>query len=185
MLAYCLLALTALTGALAGPVGLEPAFTLQIGIENPIPIGPVVQGYGLSYTVCPNGTIVSAPGAAVPINATIISASDTVHADPDGVRTRLGVNGIAKTASGTVFRFGYTGIATPDAEFNAILSHAPDSHSNNFGTIVSYHTFEMPVAAPELAGLDTNIYVGVGRLLVNPDRSITVEYVVSRVITVA
>ena len=30
MLAYCLIVITALTGVLAGPVGLEPAFTLQV-----------------------------------------------------------------------------------------------------------------------------------------------------------
>ena len=30
MLAYCLIVITALTGVLAGPVGLEPAFTLHV-----------------------------------------------------------------------------------------------------------------------------------------------------------
>ncbi|KAG0135074.1 hypothetical protein HOY82DRAFT_552485 [Tuber indicum] len=184
MLSYFLLAITAVTGVLAGgPVELEPAFTLQIGIENPIPVGPVIQGYGISYTVCPNGTIVSAPGAAVLVNATIIAASDIIHVDPGEGRLRLNVHGVARTTTGTIFQFSYTGIATPNEEFNKVLSYAPDAKDTDFGAIVSHHTFEIPVAAPELAGLNNNMFVGAGRLLVNPDRSVTVEYVASRVLT--
>ncbi|KAG0643002.1 hypothetical protein HOY80DRAFT_916854 [Tuber brumale] len=184
MLAYFLFAITAVTGVLAaGPVELEPAFTLRVGIENPIPIGPVIQGYGMSYTVGRNGTIVSAPGAAVSVNATIIAANDIIHADPGSGRLRLNVHGVARTTSGTIFQFGYTGIATPNEEFNKVLSHAPDAKSNEFGAIVSHHTFEIPVAAPELAGLNNNLFVSAGRLLYNPDRSITVEYVASKVLT--
>jgi len=38
------------------------------------------------------------------------------------------------------------------------MSHAPDSHSNDFGTIVSYHTFEIPVRGyPDFSGANVEL----------------------------
>ncbi|RPB01288.1 hypothetical protein L873DRAFT_1803791, partial [Choiromyces venosus 120613-1] len=89
-----------------------------------------------------------------------------------------------RTTSGTIFRFGYTGIITPDEAVAKIMSRVPDMKTTGFGTTVSDHTFEIPVAAPELAGLNNNVFVGGGRFIVNGDRSVTVEYVASRVVAV-
>ncbi|RPB01285.1 hypothetical protein L873DRAFT_1803785 [Choiromyces venosus 120613-1] len=39
--------------------------------------------------------------------------------------------------------------------------------TTGFGTTVSDHTFKIPVAGPELAGLYNNVFVGAGRFVVN------------------
>ncbi|CAZ84253.1 unnamed protein product [Tuber melanosporum] len=164
------------------PMELEPALTLRLGLELPLSTGRAIQGYDLSYTDCPNGTIFSAPGANVTVNATIIHADAVVRIDPDGGKFRLNVHGVARTTNGTIFQLTYTAINTPVEEFRKVLARAPDAKDTEFGDMFSQHSFEVPISAPELAPLNSNIYVGVGRLLIDKDRVVTAEYAISRVI---
>ncbi|CUS10054.1 unnamed protein product [Tuber aestivum] len=195
MLAYCLFALTLVAGVFAGEphLELEPAFTMRAGIEPGITTGPVHKGYTITFVNSPNGTIVSAPDAKTTINATILGGDDLIHIDPQGGNFRLDVRGVAKYIpppslpprnQTSIFKFGYTGVAIPSEEMTKALTRQPDSKTTEFGNIQTHHTFETPVAATDLAGLSNDQFMGMGRILVNPDRSVTVEYVVSRVVIV-
>ncbi|KAL7267360.1 hypothetical protein RUND412_010059 [Rhizina undulata] len=127
------------------------------------------------------GTIKSEPGFEPAVNAVYETGGDWIKADADGCHLRLDVRAIAKTDDGALLNTSYTGIMAVNPPIVAILTGAPNAVTTEFGSFVTANTFES--GPGKYSKLENYMFVGTGRFIVNEDKSVTVEYKISRVLS--
>ncbi|KAK3362243.1 hypothetical protein B0T25DRAFT_1146 [Lasiosphaeria hispida] len=161
---------------------LIPAFTANIVIDPPTPIGPTARGGNLVHVAfIPNmGFIRSELGYPIELDAVFVHGVDNIKADPDGKSARLDVQSAAKDkATGALVRFSYTGTVTMGGAAGKVLTGASDAATTGFGEIFTHVVFE--AGLPGLAALQDKVYVGSGRFILEPGKPVTVEYKISEI----
>ncbi|KAL9107723.1 MAG: hypothetical protein Q9227_007438 [Pyrenula ochraceoflavens] len=137
------------------------------------------------------GTLTSSPSFSPSINAEFKgTGNDYIHSDPDNGRMRLDAHGVLEIVD-----------LTP--EISAVLSGSPDAKTTDFGNscplppsplVFSLYpdpfanaqnqkvvnmTFE--TGSSKYRALESGVYVGAGRFVVQEDKSVVVEYRTSKV----
>ncbi|KAF8426066.1 hypothetical protein EV426DRAFT_573068 [Tirmania nivea] len=162
---------------------LEEAMVGLFHIKPAVPIGQVNTGAGLNFIRVTGGSVKTVEGFLGPkFEGTVVDGEDWVTVDNDGKRLRLNAKMLIKADDGAVAVFSYIGIITVTPEIGLILSGNEARKTVPFGNIVSSGQFE--TGDPRYKDFENNLFVGSGRFRVNDDndRSVTVEYGLSRLI---
>lgn len=87
--------------------------------------------------ITPNqGTIRSEPGYPYYLDAVVEHGGDWIRADADGKHLRLDVHGFARDkATGTPFKFSYTGTLKMGGQCEKVLSGAADAKTTDYGEL--------------------------------------------------
>jgi RNA polymerase I-specific transcription initiation factor RRN6 len=93
---------------------------------------------------------------------------------------RINVQAVLKNKGGSLVHYTYKGILEMTPESIAILTGSPDAKTTEFGKIFTHVNFETGVQ--ELKGLETGIFVGCSRFLVEEGKAPVVESRISRVV---
>ena len=102
---------------------LIPALTITFNVNSVIPIGNSALSTGSSLILghINGGTLVSAPGFSVPINATLGQGDDWPTIDPDQKHARPDSRVVAKTDDGEYLEIVSSGIQVPTPELLEII----------------------------------------------------------------
>ncbi|KAK1769963.1 hypothetical protein QBC33DRAFT_529735 [Phialemonium atrogriseum] len=161
---------------------LIPAFTVQIALDKPSPVGAVSKGPNLVHVgFIPNsGSLRSEPDYPVKIDAVFTHGADYIKADPDGEHARLEVQSILKDKStGALVRYNYTGIIDLRGAAGKVLRGEQDAKTSDFGDAFAHVSLE--TGSAELKRLENRVYVASGRFVLDPGQPVIVEYKVSEV----
>jgi len=170
---------------------LIPAFTARIPIKAPASVGSAKGGLNhvpfVSVAEGHGGSLVSAPGYPLKVDAQFLHGADWIRVDADGKHLRLNVNSILKqkaTSSNSddddaFLSFTYTGTITVTPEIGKILTGAPDAATTAFGDAFTHVRFES--SHPSLAALEHKVYVGAGHFVIEAGQPPIVEYTISEV----
>ncbi|KAJ3953195.1 hypothetical protein N0V92_010341 [Colletotrichum tropicale] len=115
---------------------LIPAFTVQIHLGTPSPIGTLAHGPSqLHAPFLPDaGALVSEPDYPLRIDAVFLHGSDFLRFDPDGNTARLEVaSALRDRATGAVIRFDYTGTIDISGAAGKVLKDLPGAATTEFG----------------------------------------------------
>ncbi|KAK0734081.1 hypothetical protein B0T26DRAFT_746036 [Lasiosphaeria miniovina] len=168
---------------MAGFPKLIPAFTAQIAIKAPNYVGPTAAGATLTHVeIIPGaGSIRAEAGYGIALDAVFAHGADFIKMDPDGRHVRLEVQSVAKDGpTGAFVRFNYTGTIFLGGPGGKVLTGEPDAKTTDFGEAFTRVVFES--GHPELAALQTKVYVSSGRFIVEPGKPVIVEYKISEVV---
>ncbi|KAF4923716.1 hypothetical protein CGCVW01_v004555 [Colletotrichum viniferum] len=162
---------------------LIPAFTVQIHLGTPSPIGTLAHGPSqLHAPFLPDaGALVSEPDYPLRIDAVFLHGSDFLRFDPDGNTARLEVaSALRDRATGAVIRFDYTGTIDISGPAGRVLKDLPGAATTEFGDAFTSAKFESGHEA--LRELQNKIYVGSGRFVLEEGKPVVVEYKISEVV---
>ncbi|KAL8965861.1 MAG: hypothetical protein Q9183_003654 [Haloplaca sp. 2 TL-2023] len=129
-----------------------------------------------------NIIIKSEPNFSPSIDAEIEgSANDYIHNDADGKHMRLNAHAVAKDkGTGALIYVNYTGVIAITPALGKILGGADDAKTTEFGDAFIEMHFE--TGEEKLKELETGLFVGAGRFIVEQGQPVTVEYKVSKVV---
>ncbi|KAK1829830.1 hypothetical protein QBC39DRAFT_121283 [Podospora conica] len=163
---------------------LIPAFTALVPISPPTPLGPTARGGPLNHvTILPEqGSLVSDPSYPIRVDAVFVSGADFIRADPSGTHVRLQVDALLRDGpTGAHIRLSYTGtIATAGTGAGKVFAGASDAATTAFGDAFIHGTFE--TGHPDLAAMQSKVYVGAGRFILEEGKPVVVEYKFSEVV---
>lgn len=160
---------------------LEEALVGLFDINAPISIGQINSGAGLNFVRATGGSIKTVSGFSGPkLDGNVIDGEDWITVDSDGKRLRLNAKMLIKTLDGATAVFSYTGIITVNPEIGLILTGDEAMKTVPYGGLVSSGRFE--TGDPRYKDLENSLFVGSGRFIIKEDRSVTVEYGLSRVV---
>jgi hypothetical protein len=117
---------------------LEPAFTLEIVLGQPLSIGAVASGASITCVPVTSGTLKSNSDGILAglLDAECISGLDTSRLDPSRKFTRLSVNSVWKNkADGTMIYLSYEALLRITPETVLVFTGHPDAKSTEFGNI--------------------------------------------------
>ncbi|KAL8678489.1 MAG: hypothetical protein Q9186_005159 [Xanthomendoza sp. 1 TL-2023] len=160
---------------------LQPAMTIMVEIGSPLAVGSASQRAPLTAVPMTGGTAISHPSLQSSIDAVFADQGhDYIRADPSGKHLRLNAHGVLKNkGSGSLIYIHYTGVIDITPAVGAVLSGSPEAKTTEFGGSFIHMTFETGDEA--LKELETGVFVGAGRFVVEKDRPVTVEYRISKV----
>ncbi|KAK3942723.1 hypothetical protein QBC46DRAFT_283287 [Diplogelasinospora grovesii] len=163
---------------------LIPAFTAQLEIHPPSTLGPAVaKGAGLVHVaiVQEAGSLRSEPGYPIKLDGVFLHGADYIRVDEDQKNVRLEVQCLARdnTTKGLV-RLNYTGTIGMSGAAGKVLRGEADAGTTGFGE--SFIQPEFETGCPELAELQSKVYVGAGRFIIEPGKNVIVEYKISEVV---
>ncbi|KAL1998728.1 hypothetical protein VTN02DRAFT_5674 [Thermoascus thermophilus] len=160
---------------------LQPAFTIQVTVDAPLPVGSASRSHGFNVVPMTGGTIKSEPGYSLNLDADFVGTGhDYIHADLDGKHLRLNAHGVVKTKDGALVYLNYTGtIAVTPAEA-AVLGGQAESQTTPFGNIFTHLTFE--TGDERYKDLENRAFVASGHFIVEKGKPAVVEYKVSQVV---
>ncbi|RMJ24792.1 hypothetical protein PHISP_04341 [Aspergillus sp. HF37] len=160
---------------------LQPAFTVQVNIDAPLPVGSASRSNSLQVVPMTGGTVKSAPNFSPAIDADFVGVgNDYIHADPDGKHLRLNAHGVIKTKDEALVYLNYTGVVTMGPAEQAVLSGAGSEGATPWGNSFTHFTFE--TGDERYKELENRVFAGQGRFRVEKDKSIIVEYRVGQVV---
>ncbi|KAK2768936.1 hypothetical protein CKAH01_00543 [Colletotrichum kahawae] len=180
---------------------LIPAFTVQIHLGTPSPIGTLAHGPSqLHAPFLPDaGALVSEPDYPLRIDAVFLHGSDFLRFDPDGSRARLEVaSALRDRATGAVIRFDYTGTIDISGPAGRVLKDLPGAGTTEFGDACEFSMLfssggqakpghavtsaKFESGHEALRELQNKVYVGSGRFVLEEGKPIVVEYKISEVV---
>lgn len=160
---------------------LVPAFEAHIVLDPAVPVGAVSSSGPLFVApfIQPESYLRSEPGYPIKVDATFIHGSDFIRQDASGKHVRLDVNSILKDVSGAVISYKYSGIIKMTEGPAAVLGGKPDAKTTEFGDCFTHVLFE--TGSDALRELESKVYVGSGRFIVESGKPVIVEYKISEV----
>jgi len=161
---------------------LIPAFTVQIHLDVPTQIGVVAVGSSQFHAAfLPNtGVLRSQPDYPIKVDAIFVHGADYLRGDPDGRYVRLEVSSVLKDKpTGAAIRFDYTGTIDVSGPAGTVLKGLPGAKTTEFGDAFTHAKFETGHEA--LKEIQSKVYVGSGRFVVEEGKPVVVEYKISEV----
>ncbi|KAL8729267.1 MAG: hypothetical protein Q9166_004888 [cf. Caloplaca sp. 2 TL-2023] len=163
----------------AGFPSLQPAYYCRLNVkaEEMCPIGEIYIGSKSVYVPTVTGYIRSVEGFEPKVDAQVVGGGDFLYFDPSQEQARLNVKGVAKSAGGSIFTFGYTGCIHINEEISKIFSGVPMSIP--FGQSTTNHYFE--TGDPQYKALENATWSGNGRFVFE-NGGLSVESRISQVV---
>jgi hypothetical protein len=153
----------------------------KLTFDPPFPIGNLNSGIGLQVAPVTGGSFTTVSSFSGPsLEAEFLFGDDHVHIDPGMKNVRVNVQAVLKNKGGSLIHYTYKGILEMTPESIAILTGSPDAKTTEFGKIFTHVNFE--TGAQEIKELETGIFVGCSRFLVEEGKAPVVESRISRVV---
>ncbi|KAL8789761.1 MAG: hypothetical protein Q9213_001012 [Squamulea squamosa] len=154
----------------------------QVEIQPGLPVGSASRGTPLNVVPMTGGTAISHPSFSPSVDAVFAGqGNDYIRNDPSGNHMRLDAHAVLKNkGSDNMFYVHYTGVIELTSAETAILSGSPDAKTTEFGNAFINLHFE--TGDESLKDLETGVFVGAGRFVIEKDRPTTVEYRISKVV---
>ncbi|KAJ9201250.1 hypothetical protein DTO166G4_273 [Paecilomyces variotii] len=154
---------------------LQPAFTIQVEIGEPLAVG------SLNVVPMTSGTLKSEPGFSPAIDSNFAgTGNDYIRASADGKHLRLDAHGVVKTKDDALLYLHYLGdINVTEAEaavFGGKAAEGPTPWGNIF-TSIKFETGD-----ERYKDLEKRVFVAQGRFVIRKDKPSVVEYKVSQVV---
>ncbi|KAJ4368161.1 hypothetical protein N0V83_006517 [Neocucurbitaria cava] len=166
---------------MSGFPSLQPAFTVRVSIDAPMPVGGQA---GSSLVIVPmvSGTVKSEPGFEPKLDGELHGVGyDYIHNDASGENMRLDVRSQVKTSDGTILAMYYKGTVALSSGVQAILSGSPDAKTTGYGDSFVAFTFE--TGSQAYKELQNGTYVAAGHFVKEAgQQGPIVEYKVSKVV---
>ncbi|CAD6586425.1 MAG: hypothetical protein ASARMPREDX12_002367 [Alectoria sarmentosa] len=160
---------------------LQPALTVLMTIGDISPVGSASKGTPLAIAALVDGTVKSEPSFSPAIDATWVGqGADYIHNDPSGKHMRLDAHGLVKDKSGAMIYLHYGGVVDITPELGLILGGSPDAKTTAFGN--SFIEMKFETGDEKLKDLETGVFVGAGRFIVEKGKPTVLEYKISKAV---
>ncbi|KAH6697410.1 hypothetical protein F5X68DRAFT_226785 [Plectosphaerella plurivora] len=160
---------------------LEPAFRTRLNPAPGFEVGKLFTGQSLTVVPITSGNISSVPGFGIPLDAEVVFGSDSVTLDPSGKHVRIHVEAVVKNKKdGALATYSYVGIVKVDPAYVLLVTGDPNAKTTEFGSALSHVTFT--TGAESLKDLETSLFVGSARFVVQEGGGFYVDTRVSRVV---
>ncbi|KAH7088796.1 RNA polymerase I-specific transcription-initiation factor-domain-containing protein [Paraphoma chrysanthemicola] len=166
---------------MSGFPSLQPAFTVRVDIDAPLPVGGQA-GSQLVIVPMVSGTVKSEEGFEPKLDAELHGVGyDYIHNDASGNHMRLDVRSQVKNNDGTIFAMYYKGTVALTDSVKAVLGGSPDAKTTPYGD--SFVTFTFETGSEKYKDLENGTYVAAGHFVTGEGKPGTVvEYKVSKVV---
>lgn len=153
---------------------------IKITFDPVFPIGSVSSGPSLSVGPLSGGTFTSEPNFEPQIDAVFVNGVDHVYVDPSFKHVRINVQAVLKNKDESFISYTYKGIIEMNPEGAEFFAGSPNAKTTDYGSSFSHVNFE--TGAGHLKALETSLFVGSARFLIEPGKPPTVETKISRVV---
>ncbi|KAL9065082.1 MAG: hypothetical protein Q9161_008466 [Pseudevernia consocians] len=160
---------------------LQPAMTVLVTLGDMSPVGSASRGTPLAIAAMVDGTVKSEPGFAPAIDAAWVGqGADYIHNDPSGKHMRLNAHAVVKDKSGALVYLSYSGVVDITPELGLVLGGSPDAKTTEFGN--SFIEMKFETGDEKLKDLETGVFIGAGRFVVEKGKPVVVEYKLSKAV---
>lgn len=116
----------------------------------------------------------------MPLDATFINGVDHVYSDPSFKHIRINVQAVLKDKDGSLISYTYKGIIEMTPEGAEFFAGSPNAKTTDFGYTFSHVNFE--TGAAHLKTLETSLFVGCARFVIEAGKPPAVETKISRIV---
>lgn len=168
--------------ALDGFPNTIPALNMTLNIGMPILVGSVSRGTPCTVVPMVNGTLNSEPSFGISLEASLLgTGNDYIHNDPGGKHMRLDTHLVFRDLQDERIYVKYKGLVAITPELKDILGASEHCQSTEFGD--SFISVDFETGCEKYRCLETGLYVGAGRFVVNEARTdVCIEYKISQVV---